>query len=170
MKKQIIMAKIIKKPATKMQKGGKVVKKESGITYKNLRMGVDADNTSGGGSSGQKPTKADSASYRFGYQRGLAGKGPDPAETNTVRMGRWEGQNAKKTTIKKTTNKMKNGGSLVGLKASNKRVGPIDPKGAYTMVQKKAIAGAKGKASLTPDKQLGATRMAKRGMRISKKK
>ena len=65
--------------------------------------------------------------------------------------------------------KMKNGGSLTGLKASNKRVGPVDPKGAYTGVQKKTLAGAKGKASLTKDKQLGATKMAKRGMSIKKK-
>lgn len=54
---------------------------------------------------------------------------------------------------------MKNGGSLSGLKASNKRVGPVDPKGAYTKVQKKTLAGAKGKASLVKDKQLGATKM-----------
>lgn len=69
-------------------------------------------------------------------------------------------------TIKK---KMKNGGSLTGLKASNKRVGPVDPKGAYTKVQKKTLAGAKGKASLTKDKQLGATKMAKCGTKMSKK-
>ena len=66
--------------------------------------------------------------------------------------------------------KMKNGGSLTGLNASNKRVGPVDPKGAFTKVQKKTLAGAKGKASLTKDKQLGATKMAKCGMKISKKK
>ena len=66
--------------------------------------------------------------------------------------------------------KLKNGGSLSGLKASNKRVGPVDPKGAFTKVQKKTLAGAKGKAKLTADKQLGATKMAKRGMKISKKK
>jgi len=65
--------------------------------------------------------------------------------------------------------KMRNGGSLSGLKASNKRVGPVDPKGAFTKVQKKTLAGAKGKASLTKDKQLGATKMAKRGMSIKKK-
>ena len=66
--------------------------------------------------------------------------------------------------------KMKNGGSLSGLKASNKRVGPVDPKGAFTAVQKKTLAGAKGKASLTKDKQLGATKMtAKAGKKISKK-
>jgi hypothetical protein len=58
--------------------------------------------------------------------------------------------------------KYKNGGSLSGLNASNKRVGPIDPKGAFTKVQKKTLAGAKGKASLTKDKQLGATKMSKK--------
>jgi hypothetical protein len=58
--------------------------------------------------------------------------------------------------------KMKNGGSLTGLKASDKRVGPIDPKGAFTKVQKKTLAGAKGKASLVKDKQLGATKMKKK--------
>ena len=65
--------------------------------------------------------------------------------------------------------KMKNGGSLSGLKASTKRDKGIDPKGAWTKVQKKALAGAKGKASLVKDKQLGATKMAKRGMSIKKK-
>lgn len=66
--------------------------------------------------------------------------------------------------------KMKNGGSLSGLKASNKRVGPVDPKGAFTTVQKRTLAGAKGKAKLTADKQLGATRMAKSGAKMSKGK
>lgn len=69
----------------------------------------------------------------------------------------------------KSKKKMKNGGSLSGLKASNKRVGPVDPKGAFTKVQKKTLAGAKGKASLTKDKQLGATKMAKCGAKMSKK-
>lgn len=57
----------------------------------------------------------------------------------------------------------KSGGSLKGLKASTKRVGPVDPKGAYTKVQEKTLAGSKGKASLTKDKELGATKMAKNG-------
>ena len=73
-------------------------------------------------------------------------------------------------TNKNYKKKMKNGGSLTGLKASNKRVGPVDPKGAFTKVQKKTLAGAKGKASLTKDKQLGATRMAKSGAKVAKKK
>jgi hypothetical protein len=62
-----------------------------------------------------------------------------------------------------------NKGSLSALNASNKRVGPVDPKGAFTVVQKKTLAGAKGKASLTKDKQLGATKMAKKGMSMRKK-
>lgn len=66
--------------------------------------------------------------------------------------------------------KAKGSGSLTGLKASTKRDKGIDPKGAWTKVQEKTLAGAKGKASLTKDKQLGATKMAKKGMRISKKK
>ncbi len=65
--------------------------------------------------------------------------------------------------------KMRNGGSLSGLDASKKRVGPVDPKGAFTKVQKKTLSGSKGTASLTKDKQLGATKMAKRGMSIKKK-
>ena len=58
--------------------------------------------------------------------------------------------------------KMQSGGSLSGLKASTKRVGPVDPKGAFTKVQEKTLAGAKGKASLKKDKQLGATKMSKK--------
>jgi len=65
--------------------------------------------------------------------------------------------------------KMKNGGSLSGLTASTKRDKGTDPKGAFTKVQKKTLAGAKGKASLTKDKQLGATKMAKSGTKMSKK-
>jgi hypothetical protein len=55
--------------------------------------------------------------------------------------------------------KMKNGGSLSALTASTKRDKGVDPKGAFTKVQKKTLKGAKGKASLTKDKQLGATKM-----------
>ena len=67
--------------------------------------------------------------------------------------------------------KKKNGGSLSAVnKTSSKRVGPVDPKGAFTKVQKKTLASAKGKASLTKDKQLGATKMAKCGAKMPKKK
>jgi len=50
-------------------------------------------------------------------------------------------------------------GSLSGLKASDKRVGPVDPNGAYTKVQEATLAGARSKAKLTKDKELGATKM-----------
>jgi hypothetical protein len=60
-------------------------------------------------------------------------------------------------------------GSLTGLKASTKRDKGVDPKGAWTKVQEKTLAGAKGKAKLTPDKQLGATKM-KMGGRMTKGK
>jgi hypothetical protein len=65
--------------------------------------------------------------------------------------------------------KMKNGGSLSGLTASNKRDKGTDVGGAWTKVQNKTLAGARGKAKLTKDKQLGATKMAKKGMSIKKK-
>jgi hypothetical protein len=56
-----------------------------------------------------------------------------------------------------------------GLKASNKRVGPVDPKGAWTKVQKQTIAGKKTPVSLKKDKQLGATKMMKAGGKAKKK-
>jgi hypothetical protein len=58
-----------------------------------------------------------------------------------------------------------------GVAKTTKRVGPIDPKGAFTKVQERTLASKKApKVSLTKDKQLGATKMAKKGMKISKKK
>jgi hypothetical protein len=91
----------------------------------------------------------------------------DSAES-ALNLSTLGGYGVAKKKVKELTG-MKNGGSLTGLKASNKRVGSVDPKGAYTKVQKKALAGAKGKASLTKDKQLGATKMAKCGTKMSKK-
>lgn len=55
-----------------------------------------------------------------------------------------------------------------GLVASNKRVGPIDPQGAWTKVQEQTIAGKKTPVSLKKDKQLGATKM-KSGGKMKKK-
>ncbi len=78
-----------------------------------------------------------------------------------AKMKNWDAELSKK--------KMKNGGSLSSLDASTKRDKGIDPKGAYTTVQKKTLAGAKGKAKLTADKQLGATKM-KAKKKVSKKK
>ena len=57
-----------------------------------------------------------------------------------------------------------------GLNASNKRVGPVDPKGAWTKVQEMNLPprNVKTKVSLTKDKQQGATSMAKGGKWIQK--
>lgn len=62
-----------------------------------------------------------------------------------------------------TVKKSSKSGSLSGLKASKKRVGPVDAKGAYTKVQERTLAGAKGKATLKKDKPLGATKMENGG-------
>jgi hypothetical protein len=52
-----------------------------------------------------------------------------------------------------------------GLKASNKRVGPVNPDGAWTKVQEMNLPprNVKTKVSLTKDKEQGATSMAKSG-------
>jgi hypothetical protein len=62
----------------------------------------------------------------------------------------------------KSNKKMDNGGSLSGLKASTKRVGPVDPNGAWTKVQKKTLAGAKGKAVSKKDKELDASKIERK--------
>jgi len=63
--------------------------------------------------------------------------------------------------MKKVTKKAKYG-SLSGMAASDKRVGASD-KGAWYQEQVKTLKGAKGSVSLTKDKELGATSMAKDG-------
>jgi hypothetical protein len=147
----------IKKAVPKAQKG-KTLKPN----YSNIRAG--------GFDYLKTPTAKDSSDYRKGFDKKV--KGEDLKQYPSPTGAEIRGYNEASKRIKKSTpkKKMKNGGSLSGLTASNKRVGPVDPKGAFTKVQKKALAGAKGKASLTKDKQLGATKMAKRGMKISKNK
>ena len=54
-------------------------------------------------------------------------------------------------------------GSMSGLIASDKRVGPIDPQGAWTKVQEATLADARMKATLKRDKELGATKMKSGG-------
>lgn len=63
--------------------------------------------------------------------------------------------------------KMQAGGVV---KSQPKRVGPVDPDGAYTKVQERTLAGKKAAApKLVKDKELGATKM-KKGGKVSKKK
>lgn len=59
-----------------------------------------------------------------------------------------------------------------GLKASGKRVGPVDPSGAWTKVQEANLPprNVKTAVSLTKDKEQGATSMAKKGAKVSKAK
>lgn len=54
---------------------------------------------------------------------------------------------------------VKKGSMSAGTKAPAKRVGSVDPKGAYTKVQNRTLAKAKGSAKLVKDKELGATKM-----------
>jgi hypothetical protein len=62
--------------------------------------------------------------------------------------------------IKKSKDVM---GSMSGLNASDQRMGPIDPNGAWTKVQEATLAGARMKATLKRDKELGATKMKNGG-------
>ena len=56
-----------------------------------------------------------------------------------------------------------------GVTKSNKRVGPVDAKGAYTKVQERTLSGKKApRVPLVKDKELGATSMAKGGKWIQK--
>ena len=62
----------------------------------------------------------------------------------------------------KMGDKIKKAQAGLGLKPS-KPVGPIDPKGAWTKVQERTIAGKKAaKVPLKKDKQLGARKMKKK--------
>ena len=55
-----------------------------------------------------------------------------------------------------------------GVAKPGKRVGPVDPNGAYTKVQERTIAGKKApKVPLKKDKPLGATKM-KMGGKLKK--
>jgi hypothetical protein len=62
--------------------------------------------------------------------------------------------------IKKSKDGM---GSMSGLNASDQRMGPVDPNGAWTKVQEATLAGARMKATLKRDKELGATKMKNGG-------
>jgi hypothetical protein len=153
----------------KYQRGGKTPTP----TYKNLRMGVATSRREAGQSTrgGYGASSADSALYRFGFNRGLKGEKEYPGEPPVQKMGRWEGQNAAKSSKKK----MMGGGKITkaqaGLKASTKRVGPVDPSGAWTKVQEQTLAGKRTPVSLKKDKQLGATSMtARKGIKVAKAK
>ncbi len=134
-------------------------------TIKKAQGGAKAqDSTKTYETSPFQKAKEDKSKKSFEYKAWLRGASVDPIKAETFKKEANKRKNGGSV-------KMKNGGSLTGLKASNKRVGPVDPKGAFTKVQEKTLAGAKGKAKLVKDKQLGATKMtAKCGAKMSKKK
>lgn len=107
-----IVKKTTKKPAVKKAQTGAQLTP----TYKNLRMGVQNQRSQGLGytKTDVKPTKEDSAFYRFGFNRGVRGEKEYPGEPAVQKMGRWEGQNAAKAA--KSAPKSKDG-SKVSLKA-----------------------------------------------------
>lgn len=126
-----------------------IKKAQKGITMKQLKMKYpSADTTAKGDVRGSE--------INAYAPKKVLKKYNDTYNAFEKKFGNKPAKDKKGGVVKK---KMKNGGSLSGLKASNKRVGPIDPKGAWTKVQEKTLAGAKGKASLTRDKELGATKM-----------
>ena len=89
--------------------GGKNLKLSP--TYKNLRLGVANTRRAAGQPTrdGYGASSADSALYRFGFNRGVRGEKEYPGEPPVQKMGRWEGQNA----VKATGKKMKTGGKIV---------------------------------------------------------
>ena len=124
-------------------------------TIKKAQNGTVKDSTKTYETSPFTKAKQDKENKALEYKAWLKGASTDPINAERFKKEADKRKNSSSV-------KMKNGGSLSGLKASNKRVGPVDPKGAFTKVQKKTLAGAKGKASLTKDKQLGATKMSKK--------
>lgn len=75
-----------------------------------------------------------------------------------------------KQQIEKGMKKKMQAGGVV--KSQPKRVGPVDPDGAWTKVQERNLppVNAKTKVSLAPDKELGATKMMKKGGEVEKAK
>ena len=79
-------------------------------TYKNLRMGVNLENRemTGENRNDIKPTKRDSMACKAGYNTGLGGSKGGLNESPVVRMGRYEGQNAKPKVAPKKKSPMVN--------------------------------------------------------------
>lgn len=80
-----------------MKMGGKIKKAQKGITYKNLKMGVKNEQYQMTGQNKDvTPSSKDSARYRGGFEQGMKGMKGMKNEGQVEKMGRWEGQNAKK--------------------------------------------------------------------------
>jgi hypothetical protein len=115
-----------------------------------------------GGSRGGSSCAATTSSFERAERR--EGRQVERDYNKLMRQNKREERKAERAERKATPK------AQAGLKASNKRVGPVDPKGAWTKVQKQTIAGKKTPVSLKKDKQLGATKMMKSGGKAKKKK
>jgi len=105
--------------------------------------------------------KADKDAFRQSF------KGKPGYDENGYPLNKFKPESPKQQIEKGMKKKMQAGGVV---KTQPKRVGPVDPKGAYTKVQERTLAGKKSPApKLTKDKELGATKM-KKGGKVSKKK
>lgn len=111
----------MKKPVKKMQTGG-----STKPTYKNLGLARSAANKEEGKDFNTPANKKDSLDYKKGFNMGKAGIKPNPlrakyeGKNQYEEKGRWEGQNSKNKTMKKSQNGTKVGGpTYVNLKVKN---------------------------------------------------
>lgn len=144
----------IRKSVVKKAKAGNNVQPKPKPTYKNLRMGVANVRREAGQSTrgGYGASSADSALYRFGFERGLRGEKEYPGEPPVQKMGRWEGQNAKKATAPKKS--MKTGGKLTTAKGGKQMLkradGSTSQRGLWDNIR---AAAKKNKAAGKPGKK-----------------
>jgi hypothetical protein len=173
----------MKKPIIKKAQTGKSVKPTADSTdyfnKKKDRMFKDASDAVAAG----KKSSGVERSVEFNYAKNAMKRG-NKALDDAIRQGKkgkpgydengyplnkFKPESPKQQIEKGMKKKMQAGGVV---KTQPKRVGPVDPKGAYTKVQERNLppVNAKTKVSLAPNKQLGATSMMKKGGKVSKKK
>jgi hypothetical protein len=146
----------IKKPVKKMQTGGTATKKPITLKpdYRNLQLARSYNNAQLGNKLNTPATKQDSTDYKTGFIRGVKGWKPSAdrlkyeGEGEYQKMGRWEGQNAKKEALskKKTGGKItkaKNGKSFPDLNKDGKVTRADILKGRGVIAQKGATVKKK---------------------------
>jgi hypothetical protein len=131
----------------------------------------------GGSKSPTKPAPRKMSRDFMMNEQGDTLRGKKAAEAYDLDMQMRRNLQKEKDARMKKGVKFKAGGRIkkaqAGLNASKKRVGPVDPQGAWTKVQEMNLPprNVKTKVSLTKDKQQGATSMtAKKGKTIAKAK
>jgi hypothetical protein len=164
---KITKADILKGRGVIAKKGAKIKKAQAGDTlvkkYPSVRMNTrkgyeTKETTYPNGDKETSRTKVGESSY----QKNKKARLNEAAKKSAIQSSK-EISGKRPAKIKK---------AQAGLTASTKRVGPIDPKGAWTKVQEMNLPprNVKTKVSLTRDKQLGATKMKMGGKAKAKKK